>query len=64
MGKNKNDKSICKGECGSLDLQDEYCMEGHPDNGWICTRKKGHEGKHAACSLHECNVYVWGNEDD
>lgn len=40
------------GGCGCLSR-----VEGN--NGWVCTRPKGHEGDHRACATRDHNLFSW-----
>lgn len=30
-----------------------------PKEGYLCTRKRGHKGKHVACGIDTCNIKAW-----
>lgn len=35
------------------------CGEYGPNGLWVCTRQKGHKGKHIACGLETHNLLIW-----
>ena len=37
-------------------------MCGCKDHAWVCTRPKGHEGKHRACGTQQCNMFEWNRQ--
>ena len=38
---------------------DDYCGEPDPRDMYVCTRKRGHSGDHAACSELGHTVVTW-----
>ncbi len=47
---------VCGYECEKMKL-DNWCRQSY--HGFTCTRKKGHAGRHSACSEHDHDLLTW-----
>lgn len=51
-------ETVCRGEC--QDGTKDMCgVRSNGEDKWFCSRNKGHEGKHIACSTSAHNCYIW-----
>lgn len=47
----------CVYECEKMTTGKDWCRKSF--HGFVCTRKKGHTGRHSACSEHEHDLITW-----